>query len=205
MTPGPALRVTAGGEVQRHFETDQTGQNDSGFYLSRNDPYSVLAGYLVGDVTPARALKLSVGSRLDYYSNFGSSLSPRAAVIVRPYEAGNLKVVVGKAFRAPSVYEHYYTGPTQIPGLTLRPERIVSGEVESRTASRAPSAPRWRPMPTTSRTSSSSTGRGPPRVPISTSTRQARSRPLAPRRRCAASGETAGWSAPRTPTSARTI
>jgi outer membrane receptor for ferrienterochelin and colicin len=130
LTPGPALRVTAGGEVQRHFETAQTGQNDSGFYLSRNDPYSVLAGYLVGDVTPARALKLSVGSRLDYYSNFGSSLSPRAAVIVRPYEAGNLKIVVGKAFRAPSVYEHYYTGPTQIPGLSLRPEQIVSGEVE---------------------------------------------------------------------------
>ena len=129
-TPLPALRVTAGGEVQRHFETKQTGQNDNGLYLSRNDPYSVIAGYLVGDVTPARALQLSVGSRLDYYSNFGSSLSPRAAVIVRPYEAGNLKIVVGKAFRAPSVYEHYYTGLTQIPGLDLRPEEIISGEIE---------------------------------------------------------------------------
>ncbi len=129
-TPLPALRVTAGGEVQRHFETKQTGQNDGGFYLRRNDPYSVIAGYLVGDVTPSRAFKVSVGSRLDYYSNFGSSLSPRAALIVRPYEAGNLKIVVGKAFRAPSVYEHYYTGPTQLPGLDLRPEEIISGEVE---------------------------------------------------------------------------
>ncbi len=129
-TPVPAVRITAGGEVQRHFETDQTGQNDAGFYLNRNDPYSVIAGYGVADVTPSRALKLSVGSRLDYYSNFGSSLNPRAAVIVRPYEAGNLKIVVGKAFRAPSVYEHYYTGPTQIPGLDLRPEEIISGEVE---------------------------------------------------------------------------
>jgi outer membrane receptor for ferrienterochelin and colicin len=129
-TPMPELRVTAGGEVQRHFETAQTGENDSGSYLGRDDPYSVIAGYLVGDVTPGRALKLSVGSRLDYYSNFGSSLNPRAALIVRPYEAGNVKVVVGKAFRAPSVYEHYYTGPTQIPGLDLRPEEIISGEVE---------------------------------------------------------------------------
>jgi outer membrane receptor for ferrienterochelin and colicin len=129
-TPVPAVRLTAGGEVQRHFETDQTGQNDQGFYLARNDPYSVIAGYAVADITPSRALKLSAGSRLDYYSNFGSSLNPRAAVIVRPYEAGNLKIVVGKAFRAPSVYEHYYTGPTQIPGLALRPEEIVSGEVE---------------------------------------------------------------------------
>jgi outer membrane receptor for ferrienterochelin and colicin len=129
-TPVPAVRVTAGGEVQRHFETDQTGQNDDGMYLSRNDPYSVIAGYGVADITPSRALKLSAGSRLDYYSNFGSSLSPRAAVIARPYEAGNLKIVVGKAFRAPSVYEHYYAGPTQIPGLDLRPEEIVSGEIE---------------------------------------------------------------------------
>jgi outer membrane receptor for ferrienterochelin and colicin len=129
-TPVAAMRVTAGGEVQRHFETDQTGQNDDGLYLSRNDPYSVIAGYAVADITPSRMLKLSAGSRLDYYSNFGSSLSPRATVIVRPYEAGNLKIVVGKAFRAPSVYEHYYAGQTQIPGLDLRPEEIVSGEIE---------------------------------------------------------------------------
>jgi outer membrane receptor for ferrienterochelin and colicin len=129
-TPVPAVRVTAGGEVQRHFETRQSGQNDGGSYLSRNDPYSVIAGYAVADFTLSRAIKLSAGSRLDYYSNFGSSLSPRAAIVVRPYEAGNLKIVVGKAFRAPSVYEHYYTGPTQIPGLDLRPEQIVSGEVE---------------------------------------------------------------------------
>jgi outer membrane receptor for ferrienterochelin and colicin len=38
----------------------------------------------VADIAPSRALTLSAGSRLDYYSNFGSSLSPRAAVIVRP-------------------------------------------------------------------------------------------------------------------------
>jgi outer membrane receptor protein involved in Fe transport len=38
--------------------------------------------------------------------------------------------VVGKAFRAPSVYEHYYTGPTQVPGLNLQPEQILSGEIE---------------------------------------------------------------------------
>ncbi|HEX4447899.1 MAG TPA: TonB-dependent receptor, partial [Polyangiaceae bacterium] len=129
-TPVAPLRITAGGELQRHFEAKQTGQNDDRVYLNRDDPFTVLAGYLVGDYTPARALKVSLGSRLDYYSNFGSSLNPRAAVIIKPYQAGNIKVIVGKAFRAPSVYEHYYTAPTQTPGLDLHPETIVSAEVE---------------------------------------------------------------------------
>jgi outer membrane cobalamin receptor len=129
-TPVKMLRLTAGGEVQRHFEAKQTGQNDQGEYLDRNDPFTVVAGYLIGDLTPWKALKISAGSRLDYYSNFGTSVNPRAAVIVKPYEAGNIKLMVGKAFRAPSVYEHYYTAPTQLPGLDLKPEQVISGELE---------------------------------------------------------------------------
>ncbi len=129
-TPAQAVRITAGGEIQRHFETHQTGKNDDGTYLDRDDPFTVLAGYLVGDITPLRALKVSAGARLDYHSNSGSSLDPRIAIVVKPYDAGDVKIVVGKAFRAPSVYELYYAAPTQIPGGNLQPEQIVSGEIE---------------------------------------------------------------------------
>ena len=129
-TPIPAMKMTLGGEVQRHFETAQTGSNAQGSYLNRNDPFWVAAGYVVADAEPARAVKISAGARLDYYSNFGSSLNPRAAVILRPYERGVIKIMGGTAFRAPSVYEHFYTGTTQIPGLDLKPERVASGEVE---------------------------------------------------------------------------
>jgi outer membrane receptor protein involved in Fe transport len=123
--------LTVGGEAQRHFQATQTGQNYQGAYLNRDDPFSILAAYVVGDVTPVRAVKLEAGSRLDYYyPGFGASLNPRAALIVRPYEAGNLKAIVGRAFRAPSVYERFYTGPTQVPSLDLKPEEVLSGELE---------------------------------------------------------------------------
>jgi outer membrane receptor for ferrienterochelin and colicin len=130
-SPVPALRITAGGEFQSHFVAKQTGASAlGGSYLDRNDTFAVGAGYLVGDVTPSRAIKLSLGTRYDYYSNSGSAVNPRAAIIVHPYDAGIIKIMAGTAFRAPSVYELFYTGPTQIPGLQLKPEHVDSGEVE---------------------------------------------------------------------------
>jgi outer membrane cobalamin receptor len=129
-TPTAASRVTLGGEVQRHFLAHQTGNNADQIYMNRDDPFTVAAGYIVGDISPVRALKLSAGSRLDYYSTFGTSLNPRVAVIVRPYEQGNTKLLAGKAFRAPSVYESYYTGTTQVPAVNLQPEQIYSAEIE---------------------------------------------------------------------------
>jgi outer membrane receptor for ferrienterochelin and colicin len=75
---------------------------------------------------------LSAGARLDHYSTFGSTINPRVALIIRPYEAGNLKIMAGPAFRAPSIYELYYNdgSVTQKSSPNLQPETIVSGEVE---------------------------------------------------------------------------
>lgn len=137
-TPASVLRVTVGGEVQDHFETQQTGSSPQASYLNNDKPFWVGSGYLVGDVSPARAIKLSLGARVDYF-DYGHAaddppsrlaVNPRAAVIIRPYDRGVVKVMGGTAFRAPSVYEHYYQSPTQKPGGDLNPERVASGEVE---------------------------------------------------------------------------
>ena len=140
--PSDKLRLTVGGEVIRHFMTKQVGENDQGAYLldnngnpGRNDPFTVLAGYALGDITPVKGLKVSAGTRLDYYSNiesfdFTAAFNPRLAVIVKPYEQGNLKFLAGKAFRAPSVYELFYASTTQERASGLQPEQIYSGEVE---------------------------------------------------------------------------
>jgi outer membrane receptor for ferrienterochelin and colicin len=133
LAPVPWLRFTAGGEYQRHFEAKQTGNTSpdaAGYYLNRDDPFSVAAGYGVVDVEPLRVVKFSGGARFDSYSNFGSSVNPRGALIVHPYAAGTAKLMAGTAFRAPSVYEHYYQGPTQIPGGNLKPEHVSSAELE---------------------------------------------------------------------------
>jgi outer membrane receptor protein involved in Fe transport len=140
---GKIVRLTLGGEYQDHFKAAQTGVAAGGItagipvpadpYLNRNDPFSVAAAYVSADYHPAAVLKLTAGARYDYYtsSNYGSSLNPRAAVVWKPYADGNVKLMFGKAFRAPSVYEHFYNSPTQIPGgINLKPETVYSGELE---------------------------------------------------------------------------
>jgi outer membrane receptor protein involved in Fe transport len=105
-------------------------------YLNQKNPFQLGAGYLLADWKPTRSIHLSAGARLDTYSTFGSSVNPRLALILRPYEGGVTKLMAGKSFRAPSIYELYYNdgGVSQIPGCnptcTLRPETLVSGELE---------------------------------------------------------------------------
>jgi hypothetical protein len=141
-SPSSVIRATIGGEVIRHFQTLQRGDGENGPYLfddrgnpGRNDPFTVAAGYLLGDVTAHPRFKISAGARLDYYSSLerqsiGSLFNPRLAFIVKPYDGGNIKLMGGKAFRAPSVYELYYSALTQARAGRLDPEQILSAEIE---------------------------------------------------------------------------
>ena len=137
-TPAPALRVTVGGEIQNHFKADQFGENElftapakNGVFLDDHRSFQIGAGYAEADVTPTRAVKLSLGGRYDGYSTFGGSFNPRVAAILKPYPAGNVKVMFGKAFRAPSTYEQFFSEPqVQVPNAHLSPESMYSLEVE---------------------------------------------------------------------------
>jgi outer membrane receptor for ferrienterochelin and colicin len=135
ITPDAGIRLTLGGEGQLHYLVKQEARDNTGYFLNgngRNDAYQVGAIYGLADADVSRRVRLSGGARLDGYSTFGTSLNPRAAVIVRPYDGGNTKILGGKAFRAPSIYELYYNdgGYTQVASPKLRPESIYSLEVE---------------------------------------------------------------------------
>ncbi|HKQ67891.1 MAG TPA: TonB-dependent receptor [Polyangiaceae bacterium] len=129
---GSNLRLTLGGEAQFHQLVHQTAGDENGGFLDDDRPYQVQAGYLLADVPLSSAVRVSAGTRVDHYSTFGSSNNPRLALILRPYEAGNLKLMAGKAFRAPSIYELFYNdgGSTQRASPDLSPESIYSGEIE---------------------------------------------------------------------------
>ncbi|MEZ4219556.1 MAG: TonB-dependent receptor [Polyangiaceae bacterium] len=135
-TPLDALKLTVGAEGQLHLQVEQEAADETGSFLdetgSDGRPYQVGAGYLVTDVSPSRAVHVSLGARLDAYSTFGQSVNPRVALITRPYSQGVLKVMGGKAFRAPSIYELFYNdgGLTQIASPELQPENIYSAEIE---------------------------------------------------------------------------
>lgn len=132
LSPARFLRLTLGVEGQHHFQVEQAARDDSGYFLDGSDPYQVGAAYAVADATLNPNVRVSAGARVDSYSTFGSSINPRASLIVRPYAGGNTKLLGGKAFRAPSVYELYYEdgGFTQIASPDLDPESMYSLELE---------------------------------------------------------------------------
>jgi outer membrane receptor for ferrienterochelin and colicin len=142
VTPVSWLRLTGGGEYQAHPQATMTGQTfapggPATTYLDEKSPYQFGAGYLVGEASPRPWVRAVAGARVDGYSTFGPIVVPRASLIFKPDQGGVLKIMSGRAFRAPSVYEQLYHSPGyEAPGkdvgsgFKLEPESIWSGEVE---------------------------------------------------------------------------
>lgn len=144
--PWSALTLSVGGEGQLHPHAHQTARTElGGSLLDNSKAFSLGAAYGTLDIRPIDAIKISAGGRLDYYSTFGSSFNPRLGVLMKPWDGGNVKLLFGKAFKAPSVYELYYEGVGQVASPNLKPENIYSAELElsqrfSRTVSATASA-----------------------------------------------------------------
>jgi outer membrane receptor protein involved in Fe transport len=138
----PALELTFGADLTRHFKTHQrniddrarpgyTG-DDTGPIVDDDMPFHNIAGYALIDAALGARVQLSAGARVDYFDeldfDFGAALSPRLALIVEPYASGNLKIMAGKAFRVPSVYERFYVSTRE--RARIQPEQVLSAEAE---------------------------------------------------------------------------
>jgi outer membrane receptor for ferrienterochelin and colicins len=139
-SPIKSVRLTAGGEGQYHPQVEMIGHNGTADgrtqYLNSSTPFGFGAGYLLAEASPTTWFRVSAGIRGDVYTTFGAIPVPRAALIFKPWTGGVLKLMFGRAFRAPSVYEEFYTdgGVTTLPGnrgtIKLQPESVYTGEVE---------------------------------------------------------------------------
>lgn len=123
-------RLTAAFEGQGQF----VRQQPVGF--SQQDPHTrvLLSGTLLDEWRIGSRVFLQAGIRLDKYFDLPDfAFSPRGALVARIYEQGITKLVVGRAFRAPNVYETYFGDNfvTQRPAPTPpRPELITTFELE---------------------------------------------------------------------------
>lgn len=66
---------------------------------------------------------LTAGARYDRYSDFGSALNPRLALVWQTTERLTSKLMYGRAFRAPSYLELYSLTAATRPNPNLKPER----------------------------------------------------------------------------------
>lgn len=84
--------------------------------------------YIQQTWNPATWLDLNAGARLDIDDRFSSVLSPRGAVMVRPFEKTTFKVIYSQAFRAPTWSETSLSNHTVAPSPGLSPEHVRSIE-----------------------------------------------------------------------------
>lgn len=74
------------------------------------------------------SLELTAGIRYDHYSEVGGALSPRLAAVWTPNQRWVGKLMVGRAFRAPSFLEMFATTGATLPNPALAAERSETWE-----------------------------------------------------------------------------
>lgn len=130
-------KITLGTEWRLNTQQDQENY-DQGWeddpWLDDHRDSSIWALYLQDEIKIRDGILLNVGVRYDYYDTFGGKANPRIALIYQPFDETTIKVLYGKAFRAPNVYELYYNDgddedATQKGNADLRPEEITTYEV----------------------------------------------------------------------------
>lgn len=134
--PRPDRRLLAGFEVRDNRRATYESYDELGNrYYDGNFPYRVRAFFVEHELQLGERFILTVGLRHDASSLGGSSTSPRAAVVFLPDSDSSIKLLYGRAFRAPNVYERYYeldtdgvksnpaVGPERISNLELVWER----------------------------------------------------------------------------------
>jgi outer membrane receptor protein involved in Fe transport len=126
-------RLTVGLEGQGQIRVEQESFGAEGGEPLPTKTRTLLSLYLMDEWRLHPRLTLSLGLRADKYQDLEAiPITPRLAVIGRPYDGGLTKLVAGRAFRAPNVYELFYDDRfvTQRPAEKLDPETITTFELE---------------------------------------------------------------------------
>src|SRR5688572_23512905 len=104
-----ALRITAGGQVERESlkETTGGGIGDDQVEFDR----ASLAGYAEVQATLARRVDLLVGSRVEKYEEIDAEFTPRASIGIAVLPDLRLRAAAARAFKAPNLQQTYANNP----------------------------------------------------------------------------------------------
>jgi len=127
------LTVGLSGKVELRNEVENLDHSpDQAINLDISHPDRAAALFAQQEWNLARHWTAYLGARLDASHNYGSFVSPRLALVFQPTNRTSYKLVYGRPFRTPSVYEQYYAdGISQIANLSLRPETADAVEASA--------------------------------------------------------------------------
>jgi iron complex outermembrane receptor protein len=117
-------RLILGTEEMETFRSRQNDWDDlNGTVLNVDPGLNSEAGYVQDEQTVTKWLTLVGGLRVDKIQRFDPLLDPRLAAIITLTKADTIKLLYGRAFRAPNLYEMYYSSPgANVPNRNLKPE-----------------------------------------------------------------------------------
>lgn len=91
-------------------------------------PFSVTTLYAQHEWQPLTGVTLTLGGSFDHHSAAGNQFTPRAAAIWTPSERTTMKLLAGRGYRRPSVYEEFFepaSGPEALLPETIRTLELV--------------------------------------------------------------------------------
>ena len=125
-------RLTVGVDYQHiygkaYYTSKQTGEVlDTPNKQSGKSHRNEIAGYLDFRQDILKWLTVDAGLRFDHHSITGTEWIPQAGIVVRPMVTGEVKAMVSKGFRNPTMREMYLYPPSN---EELKPERIWNYEL----------------------------------------------------------------------------
>ena len=128
-------RLTVGLDYQHiygnaYYTSKQTGEVlDTPNKQSAKSYRNEIAGYVDFRQDLAGWLTVDAGLRLDHHSIVGTEWIPQAGIVVRPVQTGEVKALVSKGFRNPTMREMYLYPPSN---EELEPERMWNYELSWR-------------------------------------------------------------------------
>jgi iron complex outermembrane receptor protein len=126
----PAHRIIFGGELRRDHRADYRWRNEEGDAFTGDWPFTTYSAFAQNESQITSTLALTLGIRVDRYSDQGTPVSPRGAVVYHVTPSSTIKLLYGQAFRAPHRYESHYEEEDWFKvNPNLRPERIRTLEL----------------------------------------------------------------------------
>ncbi|MBR1546317.1 MAG: TonB-dependent receptor [Prevotella sp.] len=125
-------RTTVGVDYQHiygyaYYTSKETGEVlDTPNKQSGKSYRNEIAGYIDFRQDITSWLTLDAGIRLDHHSITGTEWIPQGGIVIRPMDTGELKAMVSKGFRNPTMREMYLYPPSN---TDLEPERIMNYEL----------------------------------------------------------------------------
>jgi outer membrane receptor for ferrienterochelin and colicins len=124
--------LTLGSEIKDNLRQDQGDLlNPPDVFSSEPNSSLITALYVQDEFGITSRLTLDAGVRYDHYSTFGGTANPRLGLIYHLFHPTTLKLLYGRAFRAPEPFEltpnfgAFYDDDVKLKPETIRSEEVI--------------------------------------------------------------------------------